>query len=30
MKEPYLIFDGHNALDQDKLIALSFNYVGVG
>jgi len=19
MKEPYLIFDGHNALDQDKL-----------
>jgi Predicted UDP-glucose 6-dehydrogenase len=30
MQEPYLIFDGRNALAQDKLIALGFNYVGVG
>ena len=30
MKKPYLIFDGRNALPQDKLRALGFRYVGVG
>ena len=30
MKEPYIIFDGRNALRQDKLIALGFKYIGVG
>lgn len=30
MKEPYIIFDGRNALSQDKLIALGFKYAGVG
>ena len=30
MKKPYLIFDGRNALEQDKLTALGFKYVGVG
>lgn len=30
MKEPYIIFDGRNALPQDKLIALGFKYMGVG
>jgi len=30
MKQPYIIFDGRNALPQDKLIALGFRYVGVG
>ncbi|GAG54638.1 unnamed protein product [marine sediment metagenome] len=30
MKEPYLIFDGRNALPQDKLIALGFKYMGIG
>lgn len=30
MKEPYLIFDGRNALPQDKLRTLGFKYVGVG
>jgi len=30
MQEPYLIFDGRNALAQDKLRALGFKYVGVG
>jgi len=29
MKEPYIIFDGRNALDKDKLIALGFKYMGV-
>jgi len=29
-QEPYIVFDGHNALAQDKLIALGFRYVGVG
>jgi len=30
MKQPYLVFDGRNALAQDKLTALGFKYVGVG
>jgi len=30
MKEPYLVFDGRNALEQEKLTALGFKYVGVG
>jgi len=30
MQEPYLIFDGRNALAQDKLRALGFKYLGVG
>ncbi|MHC3130365.1 MAG: hypothetical protein IBV52_09860 [Candidatus Bathyarchaeota archaeon] len=30
MKKPYLVFDGRNALPQDKLRALGFRYVGVG
>lgn len=30
MKEPYIVFDGRNALAQDKLIALGFKYIGVG
>lgn len=30
MKKPYVIFDGRNALPQDKLTALGFKYVGVG
>lgn len=30
MQEPYLIFDGRNALARDKLRALGFKYVGVG
>ncbi len=30
MKEPYLVFDGRNALARDKLRALGFKYVGVG
>ncbi len=30
MQEPYVVFDGRNALAQDKLIALGFRYVGVG
>jgi hypothetical protein len=30
MREPYLIFDGRNALAQDKLTVLGFKYVGVG
>lgn len=30
MEEPYLIFDGRNALAQDKLRTLGFRYVGVG
>jgi len=29
-QEPYIVFDGRNALPQDKLIALGFRYVGVG
>ena len=29
-QEPYLILDGRNALAQDKLLALGFNYIGVG
>ena len=27
---PYVVFDGRNALAQDKLISLGFKYVGVG
>jgi UDPglucose 6-dehydrogenase len=30
MKEPHLVFDGRNALAQDKLTSLGFKYVGVG
>lgn len=30
MKQPCLVFDGCNALPQDKLRALGFNYIGVG
>lgn len=30
MKEPCLVFDGRNALAQDKLMALGFKYIGVG
>jgi len=30
MQEPHLVFDGRNALPQDKLSALGFKYVGVG
>lgn len=30
MKKPYLVFDGRNALAQDKLRALGFKYVGIG
>lgn len=30
MQEPYLIFDGRNALNPDELTALGFKYVGVG
>lgn len=30
MQEPYLIFDGRNALAQGELTALGFKYVGVG
>ncbi|MFO7772820.1 MAG: UDP-glucose/GDP-mannose dehydrogenase family protein [Dehalococcoidia bacterium] len=30
MSPPHIIFDGRNALSQDKLSALGFKYVGVG
>ena len=30
MKQPYILLDGRNALDQGKLKALGFMYVGVG
>jgi len=30
MQEPYIVFDGRNALPQDKLLALGFKYVGIG
>jgi len=30
MKQPYVLFDGRNALAQDKLRSLGFKYVGVG
>ena len=29
-QEPYIVFNGRNALAQDKLRALDFNYIGVG
>lgn len=30
MQPPYAIFDGRNALAQDKLMVLGFKYIGVG
>ena len=30
MQPPYVILDGRNALAQDKLMSLGFNYIGVG
>ena len=30
MSKPYVIFDGRNALPQDKLVTLGFKYMGVG
>jgi len=30
MKQPYVLFDGRNALAQDELRALGFRYIGVG
>jgi len=30
MQEPYIVFDGRNALAQDELRALGFKYIGVG
>ena len=30
MREPYVIFDGRNALPQAELQALGFNYIGIG
>ncbi len=30
MKDPYVVFDGRNALARDKFRALGFRYVGVG
>ena len=30
MKEPYVVLDGRNALPQDRMSALGFQYIGIG
>lgn len=30
MREPYVVLDGRNALDQERLLSLGFRYAGVG